>query len=89
MTRSGPCGPAYRAAVQVINGIVEVEGAGDVLTGRVLPNGSVTVRGSMGANSGIAWGRLSRSSGRGRWRARMQGGECFGVWTAQRLISRY
>ena len=86
-TKSGPCNVAYRGAVQVINGIVQVEGApNNVLTGRVSPNGSVTVRGALGANlNGIAWGRLSGNSGGGRWRVNMQDQKCFGVWTAQRL----
>jgi hypothetical protein len=35
-TKSGPCNVAYRGAVQVINGIVEVQGApNNVLSGRV------------------------------------------------------
>jgi hypothetical protein len=86
-TKSGPCDAAYRGAVQVINGNVEVQGApNNVLSGRVSPNGSVTVRGALGANlNGIAWGRLSGNSGSGRWRVHMENGNCFGVWTARRL----
>jgi hypothetical protein len=86
-TKSGPCDAAYRGAVQVINGVVQVEGApNNVLTGRVSPNGSVIVRGSMGANlNGVAWGRLSRYSGSGGWRVQMENGNCLGVWTARRL----
>ena len=86
-TRSGPCDATYRGAVQVINGIVQAEGvANNVLSGRVSPNGSVAVRGSMAANlNGTAWGRLSGNSGTGRWQVHMQNGECSGVWTAQRL----
>ena len=86
-TKSGPCDAAYRGAVQVINGNVEVQGApNNVLSGRVSPNGSVTVRGALGANlNGIAWGRLSGNSGSGSWRVHLQNGECLGVWTAQRL----
>ena len=74
-TKSGPCNVAYRGAVQVINGIVQVEGApNNVLSGRVSPSGSVTVRGALGANLyGIAWGRLSGNSGSGRWRVHMEG----------------
>jgi hypothetical protein len=87
-TKSGPCDPAYRGAVQVINGTVEVEGASNALSGRVLANGSVTVTGAMGAFYGVAWGRLSLHTGRGRWRAHLQNGNCFGVWTARRLMSR-
>ena len=80
-TKSGPCNVAYRGAVQVINGIVQVEGApNNVLTGRVSPNGSVTVRGSLTGNLyGTAWGRLSGNSGSGSWRVHLQNGECLGV----------
>ena len=86
-TKSGPCNVAYRGAVQVINGTVQVQGApNNVLSGRVSPNGSVTVRGSLTGNLyGTAWGRLSGNSGSGSWRVQVQNGECLGVWTAQRL----
>jgi hypothetical protein len=86
-TKSGPCDAAYRGAVQVTNGIVQAEGvANNVLSGRVSPNGSVTVRGTMAATLyGIAWGRLSGNSGAGSWRVQMQNEKCFGVRTARRL----
>jgi hypothetical protein len=86
-TKSGPCNVAYRGAVQVINGNVEVQGApNNVLSGRASPNGFETVRGGLGANlNGIAWGRPSGNSGSGRWRVQMETGKCFGVWTARRL----
>ena len=35
-TKSGPCQPAYRGAVQVVDGIMEVAAAGGSLSGRVL-----------------------------------------------------
>ena len=42
-TQSGPCQPAYRGAVEVANGVMVVAGvtAGNGLSGRVSPNGSV------------------------------------------------
>jgi hypothetical protein len=84
-TKSGPCDAAYRGAVQVTNGIVQAEGvANNVLSGRVSPNGSVSVRGAANLY-GIAWGRLSGNSGAGSWRVQMQNEKCFGVWTARRL----
>lgn len=84
VTKSGPCQRAYRGAVYVSNGGVQVEGTYNALYGRVSPNGSVTATGSMGENYGAAWGRLSGNSGGGRWRVHMQSGNCSGVWTAQR-----
>jgi hypothetical protein len=83
-TKSGPCQPAYRGAVQVVDGIMEVAAAGGSLSGRVLSNGSVKATGYMGANYGAASGRVSGNSGGGTWRARMESGSCAGVWTAQR-----
>jgi hypothetical protein len=83
-TKSGPCQPAYRGAVQVVDGILELASAAGSLSGRVSPNGSVSATGSMGANSGVAWGRVSANSGSGSWRAHMESGSCAGVWTAQR-----
>src|SRR4029077_12815453 len=82
--KSGPCQPAYRGAVQVVDGIMEVAAAGGSLSGRVLSNGSVKATGYMGANYGAASGRVSGNSGGGTWRARMESGSCAGVWTAQR-----
>ncbi|HEY2533520.1 MAG TPA: hypothetical protein VGJ20_37250 [Xanthobacteraceae bacterium] len=84
VTKSGPCDPAYRGAVQVMNGVVGVEGGNNVLSGRVSPNGVVTVRGNLGPNVGTAWGRLSGDAGTGRWRVHMRNGRCSGVWTARR-----
>jgi hypothetical protein len=45
-TKSGPCQPAYRGAVQVVDGNMEMAGAGGSLSGRVLSNGSVKATGS-------------------------------------------
>ena len=39
-TKSGPCQPAYRGAVQVVDGNMEVAGAGGSLSVRVLSNGA-------------------------------------------------
>lgn len=89
-TQSGSCQPAYRGAVEVVNGVLVVAGvtAGNGLSGRISPNGSVRATGYMGSNYGIASGRLSGNSGGGTWRARMGNGSCSGVWTAQRQVSR-
>ena len=70
-TQSGPCQPAYRGAVEVVNGVMVAAGvtAGNGLSGRVSPNGSVRATGYMGSNYGVASGRLSGNSGGGTWRA--------------------
>jgi hypothetical protein len=78
-TKSGPCKTAYRGAIQVVNGVIQV-----ALSGRVSANGSVSTTGYMGANTGVASRRVSGSFGSGTLRAHMEGGNCVGVWTAQR-----
>ena len=83
-TRSGPCQPAYRGAVQVVDGVMEVGGTMGSLIGRVSRNGSVRATGYMGANYGVASGRVSGNFGSGTWRAHTESGNCAGVWNAQR-----
>ena len=83
-TRSGPCQPAYRGAVQVVDGVMEVGGTMGSLIGRVSRNGSVRATGYMGANYGVASGRVSGNFGSGTWRAHTESGNCVGVWNAQR-----
>ena len=82
-TKSGPCQPAYRGAVQVANGVIQIASTAGSLSGRVSRNGSVSATG-MGANTGVASGRDSGNFGSGTWRAHMESGNCVGVWTAQR-----
>jgi hypothetical protein len=83
-TKSGPCQPAYRGAVQVSDGFIQVASTAGSLSGRVSRNGSVSATGYMGANYGAASGRVSGNFASGTWRAHMATGSCVGVWTAQR-----
>jgi hypothetical protein len=83
-TKAGPCQPAYRGAVQVVDGVMQVGGTMGSLLGRVSRNGSVRATGYMGANYGVASGRVSGNFGSGTWRAHTEGGNCAGVWNAQR-----
>ena len=83
-TKSGPCQPAYRGAVQVVDGVIQIASTAGSLSGRVSRNGSVSATGYMGANTGVASGRVSGSVGSGTWRAHMAGADCAGAWTAQR-----
>ena len=90
-TQSGPCQPAYRGAVEVANGVMVVAGitAGNGLSGRVSPNGSVRATGYMGSNYGVASGGACQpipaaEPGAHAWK----NGSCSGVWTAQRQASR-
>jgi hypothetical protein len=83
VTRSGPCDPSFRTSVNIYNGIITGGGAAHV-SGRVSPNGavSVTVSGPQGTASGS--GRLSRNHGSGGWRGRGSSGACSGSWSASR-----
>ena len=83
-TKSGPCQPAHRGAVQVVNGVIQIASSAGSLSGRVSRNGSVRATGYMGANYGVASGRVSANFGSGTWRAHMESGNCVGVWIAQR-----
>jgi hypothetical protein len=85
VTKSGPCDPAYRGTVQVTNGVVGLEGGNYALSGTVSPDGFVTVKGTLGQNSGVAYGRLSGNAGSGKWLVHVENGRCSGVWTARRL----
>ena len=66
------------------NGIIQVASTAGSLSGRVSRNGSVRATGYMGANYGVASGRVWANFGSGTWRAHMESGNCVGVWTAQR-----
>lgn len=83
-TKSGPCQPAYRGAVPVTDGVMQVASTAGSLSGRVSRNGTVRATGYRGANYGVASGRVSGSFASGTWRAHMETGNCVGVWTAQR-----
>jgi hypothetical protein len=83
-TRAGHCDPTYRLDGEVSNGAVRFSGGGNNYNGRVTPNGSITMTVSTDAIHGSGSGRLTRASGAGSWRARINNENCSGVWTAQR-----
>ena len=68
----------------MVNGIIQIASTAGSLSGNVSRNGSVRATGYMGANYGVASGRVSGNFGSGTWRAHMESGNCVGVWTAQR-----
>ena len=80
-TRSGPCQPAYRGVVQAVNGVMEVGGTMGSLIGRVSRNDSIRAPGYMGANYGVASGRVSGNFGGGTRRAHTESGDCVGSGT--------
>jgi hypothetical protein len=84
-TSSGACAPSARTVVQVVDGIVHVEGASaNSFSGHVSQAGSVTLTVSLAGIYGVGTGRLSSNSGGGKWRAQLQNAPCSGTWSAQR-----
>jgi hypothetical protein len=82
-TRGGSCGPSFGFRVAVVNGRVVSSGVAGV-SGRVTSGGSVSVTVRQSSGTVVGAGRLSASSGRGRWTASSPSGRCAGYWYAQR-----
>jgi hypothetical protein len=83
--RSGACaGSSYRFAITIINGIIRYGGSEAQFSGRVSPNGAVSVGVRAGDQVAVGGGRLSRNVGGGTWRGRSGQGVCAGNWSAQR-----
>jgi hypothetical protein len=81
-TTRGNCPPTLRAGVRILGGRILAEDQNYQLNGEVVSGGDVRVTVSAGGQSAGGFGRLSRDSGRGLWRARS--GECSGQWNAAR-----
>ena len=84
-TQSGSCGAEYRYGVQIINGNITTDaGESAGVSGRVLPNGAISVSVSSGGANAVGQGRLSPTNGSGTWRGQSSGESCAGVWQAAR-----
>jgi hypothetical protein len=81
ITEKGTCDRSYRYPVRITEGTVGYAGQASFnVSGRVNPNGAVTVTVSRGSNSASGSGKLSGDYGTGSW----TGGECSGTWQAER-----
>ena len=80
-TLRGDCG-SVRAALRIVGGRVYSEDQSYQAYGAVGSGGAIRVTLVRGNQSASGSGRLSSSSGAGRWRT--SGGECFGSWSAVR-----
>jgi len=81
ITEKGTCDRSYRYPVKISNGTVGYAGEASFdVSGRVGPNGKVTVTVSRGDRRANGSGTLSADSGGGQW----TGGECSGTWQAER-----
>src|SRR6195256_5287449 len=67
VTQTGSCDRAYRYGVEIVDGIVRYDGGAVNFSGRVAKNGAVqvTVAGGGGLANGV--GKLSRTTGQGKW----------------------
>ena len=83
MTERGNCDRNYYFQVQVANGIVSHPNLVK-LRGRVSSGGIARVSVSVMDKSASGAGKLSQTSGRGRWTGRSGNDRCSGYWTAQR-----
>ncbi|MDI3561910.1 hypothetical protein [Bradyrhizobium sp. Arg816] len=83
VTQNGACDPSYNFTVNVSDGVVSHPNLVR-FTGYVAKSGavraSVTVHDKYAAGSG----RLSMTTGRGRWSGHSGNARCSGYWTAQR-----
>ena len=81
ITEQGTCDRSYRYPVRISNGTVGYAGEASFdVSGRVGPNGKVTVTVSRGDKRANGSGTLTADSGVGSW----SGGECSGTWQAER-----
>jgi len=85
LTQSGACDRAYRYGVRISNGAVHNAGGEAIaLSGQVAPSGAVSVSVAAGDQSAQGAGRLTQTSGSGRWRGQGSLGICAGTWVAER-----
>ena len=81
VTTKGDCVASYRYPMRSANGVLA--NGGDVaidVSGKVAPNGAVTVIVSHGATRAAGSGRLAVNAGSGSWKTT----SCSGSWTAER-----
>ena len=83
-TQRGDCG-SVRAALRIVGGRVYSGDGSYQAYGAVGAGGAIRVTLVRGGRSASGSGRLSYTSGGGRWRT--AGGECFGTWSASRYAA--
>jgi hypothetical protein len=85
VTEYGSCERAYRYGLQISNGRVFYQGGSGVdISGRVSPRGQVSVQVRQGDQQATGTGRLSETSGGGRWSGASPNQQCGGHWEAER-----
>ncbi len=83
-TVNGTCPASLRYPAQISNGRVGLASGegGYAISGAVYNTGGIIVTVSQSGQSATGRGRLSRSSGGGKWRT--SDGQCSGTWVAAR-----
>jgi len=83
VTRSDACDPTYNFTVDISNGIVTHPNLVK-FRGYVARSGAVRASVTVQDKYASGTGRLSGTTGRGRWSGRSGNALCAGYWTAQR-----
>jgi hypothetical protein len=85
ITQKGDCDTAYRYELNVNGGKVSyAEGGGFTVSGNVGGSGSVNVSIRRGEQGASASGRLSGTTGAGKWSGKSATATCSGRWEAQK-----
>lgn len=85
ITEAGSCDRAYRYPVRVTNGVLKYEGEASVaISGRVDGSGKINATVQRGEQSANGSGRLSASSGTGKWTGKSSTTACNGRWEAEK-----
>jgi hypothetical protein len=88
VTEKGTCDPMYRYAVLVADGKVVSdarESTGTInISGKIEPDGHVTVKVRRGEQRADGTGKLSETAGVGKWTGKSSSANCSGRWEATR-----
>ena len=85
ITENGECDRAYRYPVKVTNGVLTYEGeAGVAISGRVDASGRLNATVQRGEQSANGSGKLSSSTGSGKWTGKSNTSACAGRWEAEK-----
>jgi hypothetical protein len=84
VTDAGSCDRSVRYGVRIVGGRVLADGANVAMSGSVDSAGHVFVSLRAGESAANGSGRLSGSTGAGRWEGVSGNSRCSGRWQAQR-----
>ena len=85
ITENGTCDRAYRYPVKVEKGVLSYEGeAGVAISGRVDASGKLNATVQRGEQSANGSGKLSSSTGSGKWTGKSSTSACTGRWEAEK-----